>query len=193
MNIDNREGNIPKETEKFNVRNSAPIEHYSIGSTPWIRVNGQDQPMNVEALIKKASEGDEEALKTLLTPIALVDTDIAQIELERELERQRKTRKGLGIIFTEGEGLKKIRRGGTSIFIEPSRLDLQTGLVEPRWNIYLVDVNGKRVDNQRIRQALQELALDRDPQKPDDMWFYNLSQINPDGSKTLVFNHQRQK
>lgn len=183
-----------KATEReFDNRYLADIEHFINGSTPQQAVNN-DIPQLVEPRIELlASRGDEAVYNSLLTPGSLKTDGIEVVMSERERERHMRTRRGkAGGLLIEGKAIKQLKtdrkREEIGVFIEPSEMDSETGLIKPEWRIFFVNKKGEFVRND---VALRDLKLDSDPNDPDYLWYFSLSDVNEDGCVILTFDPRR--
>lgn len=119
-----------------NYRVLCRLEEMFIGSTP--------QAGNVYDELRKVSQGDQEALATLLRPdyIRTHDKTISEVNKYRRQENSKQYLSGF-LNFFEPKTIIDLEQQGKIIFCQMGEVDKVTGLVKPEWKIWVIDQDGQ--------------------------------------------------
>lgn len=132
--MENRSG---FEQELVKKDSLAPIEHYLLGSTS-VSMTIEE----VENLLGRASQGEKAALKKLLVVTGNRDKEVEKI------------RKGI-LPFIEIDDLIDLFNRELNPCIRMKPVNEETGLVDAKWEIYLLDGKGEVVKDMETLNGLR--------------------------------------
>lgn len=167
--------NVETEPIGFDDNSLTLVEHYLIGSVPLVH----GQAMKIRPLLENVVQGDKDARRRILTPVAMWEsaTPLAVVNQERWFASLAKITKGVLPIFTD-EHVALALNEGIEPYVEIRLID-KAGLGPEEWRIWLVDRNNLIIPNPD-KGAWEKIKL-----TPEAILLFNLEEPNKGGYRML--------
>lgn len=170
-----------REGVSFNWVNFSPLEHELRGSTPW--TGEKAITLDEAAALKVASRnGDEDARRRLLTPLAIQEQGLTNplvklINKNRAAERENRE---VGVLWIfNPRSYAKLNQSGYTVYCEPPAVQ-NTGEIKPEMRLFLLDNDKKVISDSTV---WNDVVID-DMEKP----WYSISEV-PNKEYRLLIAH----
>lgn len=135
----------------YHKGNTTPLEHKMIGSTPTMPWG--DEPVDV--LMVRAAQGDRSSLQILLTPLFIQTKDRTADSVKSDRAKEREERTSVGTVIFDPRRVVELSFERAEVYIEPSDVDITTGMIKPEWRVLLLDSTYKQINDRSLLSSLK--------------------------------------